>query len=128
MSTKTSYGFTEDEIAGILLRERTRIVREQQLAQSTRKEYRDAGLKPSVDNVGIFKVVPLPWRYDSETRNVVAFDGGIVCRNGDSVFGFPEVGEAIVKVFNDLAGRINTPCHECGQSKAECECTKLMLD
>lgn len=48
----------------------------------------------------IFQTAPLPWRYDSQTRNVIAADGSIVCRNGDDVYGVPEIGEAIVKMFN----------------------------
>ena len=51
---------------------------------------------------GIFKEMPLPWRYDATTRNVLSADGAIVCRNGDNVYGDPRIGEAIVKVFNHL--------------------------
>jgi len=56
---------------------------------------------------GIFKHAPLPWRYDSNTRNVIAADGSLVCRNGDDVYGVPEIGEAIVKVFNAIPDRMN---------------------
>lgn len=61
---------------------------------------------------GIFQVVPLPWRYDSVTRNVIASNGMLVCRNGDSVHGIPEIGEAIVKVFNGLPPFAASACSE----------------
>ncbi len=43
---------------------------------------------------------PLPWRYDPQTRNILAADGSIVCRNGDSVHGYPEIAERIVQSVN----------------------------
>lgn len=49
-----------------------------------------------------FDSAPLPWRYDAVTRNVVAADGAIVCRIGDSVYGDPALGETIVRQFNAL--------------------------
>lgn len=51
---------------------------------------------------GMFENAPLPWRYDNATRNVIAYDGSIVCRNGDDVYGYPEVGEGIVKLINHV--------------------------
>lgn len=79
---------------------------------------------------GIFKEMPLPWRYDPDTRNVISASGALVCRNGDDVYGDPRIGEAIVKVFNAIQNRcpqcsaslvhanlvdlVDTYCEECG--------------
>jgi hypothetical protein len=49
----------------------------------------------------VFAKMPLPWRYDQQSRNVLSADGAIVCRVGDSVYGDPEIGETIVKTFNE---------------------------
>lgn len=79
---------------------------------------------------GIFADMPLPWSYDEKTRNVLAADGAIVCRNGDEVYGNSKIGESIVKVFNAIQNRcpqcsaslvhanlvdiVDTYCEECG--------------
>lgn len=47
--------------------------------------------------------MPLPWRYDTETKNVIADDGAIVCRVGDSVHADPAVGNAICDAMNSKA-------------------------
>ena len=39
---------------------------------------------------------PLPWRFDDRTRNVVAFDGTIVCRAGDCVCDAAHAGPLVV--------------------------------
>lgn len=51
---------------------------------------------------GMFNRAPLPWKYDCHTRNIIAADGSVVARNGDSVYGDPAIGEGIVKIVNSL--------------------------
>lgn len=61
-------------------------------------------LEPTVADVGIFKIVPLPWRYDKSTGNILDFYGRVVANNKQT----HEVGESIVKVFNNLAIKIKS--------------------
>lgn len=58
----------------------------------------------------IFDEMPLPWRYDKNTMNVIAADGAIVCRNGDSVYGNPHIAEWIVDAAN---ANVTRRCCDC---------------
>ena len=46
---------------------------------------------------------PGPWVYDVKRRNVLATDGAIICRNGDSVYGVPADGHLLASAPDMLA-------------------------
>lgn len=66
--------------------------------------------KKNMNTKSTFDEMPLPWRYDKKTMNVIAADGAIVCRNGDGVYGNPNVGEWIVNAAN---ANLPRHCSDC---------------
>ena len=71
------------------------------------------GVLKEYPKTGMFQNAPLPWRYDAKTRNVIALDGSIVCRNGDTVYGYPEVGEGIANIANWIGAQVATTVPNC---------------
>jgi len=64
-------------------------------------------LKKAKDTDMDFSNAPLPWRYRDDTRDVVASDGSVVCKAGDTVSDGYLSGPLIVQIASRIAKASN---------------------